>query len=301
DMSNDSGLFRTREQLESEGWELKGNIFEKDAENKKSKYLPLYEAKMIHHYNHRFADYRDLPKGSKSTQLPRVPIERLQDPNYEPLPRYWVVEEEIDAKLFEKNHTKQWQIAYRWIARSTDARTFISAITPKCGFGNSSPIIFVDQKIDPLLSLCLVANLSSYVFDYIARQKLGGANMTFGTMNQLPALSLETYSSFFPKLGSGKLSNWIVPRVLKLIYTSEKLRHFAIDCGHEADPHSICDEERFHIKCELDALFFCLYGIDHNDVEYIMDTFSILKRRDEVQYGEYRIKNAIGVLMKEIK
>ena len=43
-MSNDSHLFRTREQFETEGWRLEGNIFRKDSEE----YLPLYEGKMIH-------------------------------------------------------------------------------------------------------------------------------------------------------------------------------------------------------------------------------------------------------------
>ena len=56
-MANDSHLFRTREQLEKAGWELKGNIFypTKDvkSENNEQRFLPLYEAKMIHQFNHR--------------------------------------------------------------------------------------------------------------------------------------------------------------------------------------------------------------------------------------------------------
>jgi hypothetical protein len=52
-MSNDSHLFRTLEQLEGEGWELVGNRFERGGE----RYLPLYEAKMLHHFDHRWATY----------------------------------------------------------------------------------------------------------------------------------------------------------------------------------------------------------------------------------------------------
>ena len=47
-MANDSGLFRTREQLEADGWTLDGNIFRRGEET----YLPLYEAKMVHHFDH---------------------------------------------------------------------------------------------------------------------------------------------------------------------------------------------------------------------------------------------------------
>jgi hypothetical protein len=90
-MSNDSGLFRTARELEADGWTLRGNVFERDAET----YLPLYEAKMVHHFNHRFGDYRDQPQGSENTALPDVPDGRLADPDYSPLPRYWVPAEEV--------------------------------------------------------------------------------------------------------------------------------------------------------------------------------------------------------------
>ena len=45
DMANDSHLFRTREQLEDDGWQLMGNVFR----NVGMKYLPLYEAKVTAH------------------------------------------------------------------------------------------------------------------------------------------------------------------------------------------------------------------------------------------------------------
>ena len=52
-MANDSNLFRTREQLSEEGWTLEGNVYTKD----KERYLPLYEAKLFHQYDHRFATF----------------------------------------------------------------------------------------------------------------------------------------------------------------------------------------------------------------------------------------------------
>ena len=57
-MTSDSHLFQTREQLEASGWELKGNIFCKG--NKE--YLPLYEAKLFHQYDHRFATFDGVDK-----------------------------------------------------------------------------------------------------------------------------------------------------------------------------------------------------------------------------------------------
>ena len=50
------------------------------------------------------------------------------------------------------------------------------------------------------------------------------------------------------------------------------------------------DARRSHIRCELDASFFCLYGIKRDDVDYIMETFPIVKRKDEAIHGDYRTK-----------
>ena len=47
------------------------------------------------------------------------------------------------------------------------------------------------------------------------------------------------------------------------------------------------------MRCELDALYFHLYGIERDDVDYIMETFPIVKRKDEAAHGEYRTKRVI--------
>ncbi|WP_346265887.1 hypothetical protein [Streptomyces sp. CB09001] len=52
-------------------------------------------------------------------------------------------------------------------------------------------------------------------------------------------------------------------------------------------------ERRQVIRAELDALFFHLYGITRQDVDYIFETFPIVKRKDEAKYGTYRTKDLI--------
>ena len=51
-MANDSGLFGTRAELASAGWRLNASRFEQDG----AVMLPLYEGKMIHHFDHRFGN-----------------------------------------------------------------------------------------------------------------------------------------------------------------------------------------------------------------------------------------------------
>jgi hypothetical protein len=56
----------------------------------------------------------------------------------------------------------------------------------------------------------------------------------------------------------------------------------------------ISDEgERAQDRAELDAYYFHLYGIEREDLDYIMDTFPIVKRKDEAEFGDYRTKALI--------
>jgi hypothetical protein len=47
------------------------------------------------------------------------------------------------------------------------------------------------------------------------------------------------------------------------------------------------------LRAELDAAFFHLYGINRDDVDYIMETFPIVKRKDIAAHGTYRTKGTI--------
>jgi hypothetical protein len=89
------------------------------------------------------------------------------------------------------------------------------------------------------------------------------------------------------------LHDWLLPRVLELTYTAWDLEPFARDCGYDGPPFRWNEERRFLLRCELDAAYFCLYGIARDDVDYIMDTFPIAKRKDEQRYGEYPTKRVI--------
>jgi hypothetical protein len=71
------------------------------------------------------------------------------------------------------------------------------------------------------------------------------------------------------------------------------LKQFAADLGFNAPPFFWDTERRFLLRCELDALYFHLYGLARDDAAYIMDTFPIVKRKDEEKYGEYRTKHVI--------
>ena len=87
--------------------------------------------------------------------------------------------------------------------------------------------------------------------------------------------------------------DFIIARTLELIYTTFDLEPFAKHCGYDGPPFLWNEERRLIIRCELDAAYFHLYGINREDVNYIMETFPIVKRKYEQKYGEYRTKRVI--------
>ncbi|RJR31103.1 MAG: hypothetical protein C4576_32215 [Desulfobacteraceae bacterium] len=95
-MANDSSLFRTQEQLEAEGFVLNGNIFTRD----KDAYLPLYEGKMFWHFDHRFGTYEGQTQAQANQgKLPELTPEQHRNPDSLSLPRYWVAEAEVKARV----------------------------------------------------------------------------------------------------------------------------------------------------------------------------------------------------------
>ena len=95
-MTSASHLFRTREQLEEEGWRLEGNTFIRGDE----RYLPLYEAMLFHQYDHRFATFDDVDERHLAGGNARnMTTEEKADPGSVAIPRYWVPEEEVSKRL----------------------------------------------------------------------------------------------------------------------------------------------------------------------------------------------------------
>ena len=328
DMSNDSHLFRTTEELERQGYSLvrgievgrpDGPCFVRGEEV----WLPLYEAKMIWQFDHRFGTYKGVPPNTTSTHLPTPREEDYADPDYFVLPRYWVPAEEVEARLGGWRHG--WLLGFRDVARATDVRTAIFTILPRAGVGHKIPLVLLDN-VNALKTTCFIANLDSLVFDFVTRQKIGGTSLSYFILKQLPVPPPTAYTEadlFF-----------IVPHVLELIYTAWDLEAFAREVWQECSrelrqeiarcwqeccgrsPEVYPDAEmippfrwdaarRAQVRAELDAYYAHLYGLTRDEVRYILDpqevygedfpgeTFRVLKEKETRYFGEYRTKRLI--------
>lgn len=80
---------------------------------------------------------------------------------------------------------------------------------------------------------------------------------------------------------------------MELSFVAWDLEGLAVDLGYRSPPFKWNAERRFLLRCELDAAFFHLYGLSRDDVDYVMETFPIVKRKDEAAHGEYRTKRVI--------
>lgn len=285
-MANDSELFRESIELEKAGEHIEGNWFV-DGRNH---HVPLMEAKMVHHFDHRFGDYRDHPDGSENLILPDVPLQRLESPHYTVQGRYWVSLDNIDRRLKSLWH-RGWLLGWRDVTKPQNERTVIASLIPKTAVGHKFPLAF--SELAPRDVACLYACLCSLALDYAARQKVGGTSLTYFVLKQLPVLAPRTYLVESPWAIGTMLRDWLVQRVLELTYTAWDMELFGRDLGYAGTPFRWDPERRFQLRCELDAAFFHLYGLTRGEIDYVMETFPITRKNDEKMHGEYRTKRVI--------
>lgn len=302
-MSNDSSLFLDSPEADS---------------------YPLYEAKMLHQYDHRWATYE--PDGT----VRDVTLEEKMNPDFEVTPRYWVPKKEVlnriadvpdsvrkawyageehqlrmalaaceDEELNQlatadnlmkkmdqvmDQRSPKWLMGWRDIARSTDERTVITALLPRCGVGNTINMIL---GVPDEYKFFLIANLSSIILDYCARQKVGGTHLNQFYFKQLPVLQPAEVNPILIALINRCVGKLVSTSIGMASIFSEELSSWN-------------DNERANLRAELDALYARLYGLNRKELMYILDpesvmgkdypsqTFPGLKNKELREYGEYR-------------
>jgi len=143
-----------------------------------------------------------------------------------------------------------------------------------------------------------LANLNAFTFDFATRLKVGATDINHFVVHQLPIQPPSIFAEPCAWAGGAgePLRDWLLPRVLELTYTAWDLQPFARDCGWSGPPFVWDEARRFQLRCELDAVFFHLYGLSRADAAYILDTFPIVRRKDEAAHGHYRTKDTILAL-----
>ena len=284
-MTSDSALFRTAEQLEAEGcYRVAGHRYRRgDAE-----WAPLYQGRMIHHFDHRANAVGFNPKSQDNPYFSiEVSDTEKQDAAFFPSVQYWVSVEEIVPLL---PLSQRWVIAFRDITNSTNERTMIATIAPWSAFGNQTPLLLPAPTLDAGDAALLTANLSSLALDFVAKRKVQGTHMNWFILEQLPVVAPADYDRTFGETTAREL---VRDHALRLSYTAHDLAPFARDLGYEGEPYTWDPAERRQLRARLDALYFHLYGLDEDDTAYVLDQFCVLKRNERKADNRYLTKELV--------
>ncbi len=248
---------------------------------------PLYEGKMVWLYDHRYGTYEGQTKAQANQGvLPHVGEEHAS-PDFEITPRYFVEHSEF-VHAIESYWSKEWLLVWRDVGPKE--RTMIASIIPAVPVGNSMVVGF-PQTLGALGAALLLSNLASLCCDYALRQR--GNRMSLATVQQAPIFSPEVFEGPCPWFGNESLIDFVVPRVVELVYTSRSLESFGQECGFAGPPFRWHESRRAELTAELDALYCHLYGLGRSDVEWVIDSFDVLRRyevRPEERggHGEFR-------------
>ena len=318
DMSNDSSLFRTAAQLEDMGlnreradWVTPGahpgqgaltvegtgdELLDLTGGNPPQRYVPLYEAKMVTYFDHRWGYYPD-GTDDDTRALPRPSEEDKKDPAYDIGPRFWVDSSDVAERLRAKEWNKQWLVGHRGLTNNTNERTFITSLVPRRGAGNSFPVWVFENDIGADKIACIYANSSALTLDFVVRSKIGGTNLNYFYLKQFPFFAPDYYTE-------ARMA-FITKRVLELTYTSHSLAQFARDLGYDGPPFAWDEDRRALLRADLDAFYARAYGLTRDELRYILDpadvkgpdypseTFRVLKEKEIRQFGEYRTRRLV--------
>lgn len=258
-------------------------------------YVAMYEAKMLHQYDHRFGTYENATQSHiNEGNLPQFTLQMHSNPYHFNLPRYWICKTEVE-KIIKEKWDKNWLIGFRDITGNASERTAIFSVLPYIGTDFTIRLIF--PQFPSKLIACLIACFNSLPLDYIARQNIGGSHLSDYITKQLPVLPPELYTPEDIK--------FISDRVLELVYTAWDMQPFAKDMGYDGEPFIWNPNKRALLRAELDAYYAKLYGLTRDELRYILDpadiygadfpseTFRVLKNNEMKQFGEYRTQRLV--------
>lgn len=218
------------------------------------------------------------------------------------------------------------RVAYRALAASTNERTLVATVIPPgAPVGHSINVC----PLEPKKCCFLAALMTSIVVDWVIRNKVT-TNLTMFYLYQLPiarktvnefveqaiaaraARLISGSEQFIPIWKRVFLKDWQSPDfwyptsapidTYGPAHEQEirrKLRDEAKNLTPEWGPHcGVHDRlpdrrdtgDRAQLRAEIDAYVAHLYGLSRDDFAYILDTFPVLKRKEEKAFGEFMSK-----------
>lgn len=249
--------------------------------------LPLYEGRMVSHYDHRAKGYR----GGRGRAAEWVDLE-FGDPGKSIQPQWFIPPANLPAKARER--VRRFRLGWCDVTGAANERTLMCAIIPPgvlCG--DPVPNLVFDEGFDWAF-LFTIAALNSFVVDYLVRKKVS-SHVKYTHMDSLPIPRLPLHHPAMAALGT---------RVLRLTCTGPEMTPFwnAMAPFGWVDPVTpdgpvpglLDDDARLQVVAEIEVIVARdLYGLSAAEMEHVLSTFPIVARRQREQYGEYRTRELI--------
>jgi len=252
-MTNDSKLFIPRDKAEAAGYEAdeygrwigpEGDVL-----------LPLYEGRMIGQFD--FSEKGWVSGKGRSAVWREIPWEEKRiEPQY--LMRRGDYTNAKDRDGAPKV-VRGLKLGFMDVSSATNTRTTVAAMTFDCPHGNKVPVLACGDG-SSIEDLCAI--LGSYAYDFSMRARLGGLTLNYFIVEETPLPSnvagrlkriADSLSSAHIRFAPAWLS------IREQLGTAPWYRNWAIT-----------RHERLRLRCMLDAIVAVLYGLDRDDVAWIL-------------------------------
>lgn len=242
---------------------------------------------MVDQYDHRAKGYRS----GRGRAAEWVLLEFGQ-PGKSIQPQWRVLRQRVPDKVVPR--LAKYRVGFCDVTSPTNERSLVATlIPPGCVAGDKVPTVSFAAEDEWALTVWLaVAN--SFAMDYIARKKVA-LKMSYTVLDSLP----------FPRVGgTDPIAKTLVPLVIRLACCGPEMTAFWNARAGEgwcepvsadgSPPGAEDPDERFHLRAQIDAIVARdVFGLTRDELACILDTFPIVRRKDEERYGEYLTKRVI--------
>lgn len=247
-MTNDSKLFIPREKAEEAGYkpDAYGRWIGEDGDV----LLPLYEGRMIGQFDFskkgwvsgkgRSAVWRDIPWEKKVIE-----------------PQFLM--RQSDAWALDSKTHRGPKIAYMRIGSATNTRTVTATYLSDVPAGDS--VFYFIPSFEPVdVSLAIVGMFGSFAFDFLARARVGGLNLSEFIMVETALIGRTRFPATATEL------------VRRLACASPMFAPEWLPRAKEAPLGlwALTSHERLRLRCILDAIVAALYGLSRDDLRWIL-------------------------------
>lgn len=241
DMTNDSKLFIERKKINSDKSDIYGRIIDDD-----KKLLPLYQGAMIWEYDYSYQKYINNDWEGQSFDHKDI------------IPKYYMLDRNYYSK---KKNTSYFKVVSRNIQSTTNERTKVVSIIPDYPTGHSLSVINGEN----LLEYVAIAN--SFVFDFILRKRMSQNNVSMFYLEEMP---IPKDTRFIKEISIMTAKLNLCNEIFADKWILWKSKYEELKDTNWYSLWSLTDYERLRLRCILDAVIAEMYGLDYEDLAWIL-------------------------------